>query len=141
MKQTTWRYSKGIFLIIVLLGCAQIALNTANAGEVAGAQTKLAPAIVAVNPVKMEKEAKVVIMGAGFQAKQVIRVIFKTPAGVFNDLDYALEPKPIADNEGAWVTTWKCGRHLKNIKEGVYTILIATQDYRFLAHTPIVFFK
>jgi hypothetical protein len=101
------------------------------------------PAIVAANPlIKIEKNAKVVIIGSGFKPGQEIRILFKPLDGIYGDLGYALKPYPVPNKVGAFVTTWTCGRHLrKNIKESAYSLTVTTMDYMVLAQTPIAFFK
>jgi len=100
--------------------------------------------VVVANPnVKMSKKAIITIVGTGFKPGQEVSLLFTTTDGVQADIGYALKPQPKANNIGAWVSTWSCGRYIskKLIKEGAYTITVADSDYNILAHTPVAFYK
>ena len=135
MKQVMWTWVAVVFLVCGTL----IGVGSSSAEE--GLQPR--PTVVVANPmVKIEKNAALVIMGSGFKPGQEIRVLFKPLDGVFGDIGYALKPYPKPNKYGNWVTTWKCGRHLrKNIKESAYNLTVFTMEYDFLAQTPIAFYK
>ena len=101
--------------------------------------------IVSVTPmVKMEKDAEVFIMGAGFKPNQELAVIFTDVKGATADLEAYLDPKPVVTNaKGEFSTVWKCGRYIskKLIKPGVTVIRITDTDYTLLAHDSIAFME
>ena len=142
MKRAMWGFTAVIFLMGVLAGCAHMGVSKETEKDGSASQTQLAPTLVVVNPVKLEKDVKVVIIGTGFQPGQQLLILFKGHDGVLTNIGYALKPDPVPNNQGAWSATWTCGDHLReDIREGVYTIAASTPDYRFLAHAPVAFYK
>jgi len=142
MKRAMWGATAAIFLVGGLAGCSHMGVSKEMAKEDSTSQTQLAPTLVVVNPVKLEKDVKVVIIGAGFQPGQELFVLFKGHDGVLTNIGYALKPDPVPNSQGAWTATWTCGDHLReDIREGVYTLAVSTPDYRFLAHAPVAFYK
>ena len=129
-------------LVAGFVGYSDVTLNTASAEErIAGVS---APIVTVATPmVKMNKKAKVVIMGAGFQPGQEIKLLFTTTDGSKGDIGYALKPAPVANTVGTWMTTWSCGRYVakKLIKPGAYTITATDTEYNFLSHAPVAFYS
>jgi hypothetical protein len=126
-----------VILVVGLVGCA-----TMGVGEKEPAQP--GPTVVVATPmVKMDKKGKISIVGTGFTPGQEVSLLFTTMDGVQADIGYALKPKPVANERGAWVTTWSCGRYVarKLAKEGAYTITVTDSEYNTLAHTPVAFYK
>lgn len=99
------------------------------------------PFVYASKTAEMGKDAMVMIAGEGFQAGQEIMILYTDVNGATADLEAYLDPKPKADNNGAWSTTWKCGRYIdkKLIKPGVVTIRVTDSDYNILGHASIAF--
>ncbi|MFX1554608.1 MAG: hypothetical protein ACFFBV_11835 [Promethearchaeota archaeon] len=119
------------FLIITMIACTQIIKG------------KTEPTVVMDTPnVELSKKAQVVIRGTGFKPGQEVVLVFTAIDGVKSDIDYALKPKPIADQTGAWTTTWSCGRYIgkKLIKEGEYTITATDKEYNFITDTTVRFY-
>lgn len=135
MKKVLWSCVAVIFLVY--------ATGMGVGASIAQESIQLTPTVVVANPmVKIEKTAKLVIIGSGFKPGQKIRIMFKPLDGVPGDIGYALEPYPVPNEFGNWVTTWTCGRHLrKSIREGAYSLTVFTMEYEFLAHAPIAFYK
>lgn len=101
------------------------------------------PTVVVDTPkVKMTKKAKVVIKGTGFKPGQEVRLVFTTVDGVKSDIGGYLKPKPVADQTGAWTTTWSCGRYIRKklIKAGTYTITVMNPEYNYIADAPVAFY-
>jgi len=98
---------------------------------------------VATPMVKMDPKADVVIMGAGFQSGQEVKLLFTTMDGSKGDIGYALKPPPVANSIGTWMTTWSCGRYIakKLIKPGAHTVTATDSEYNFLSHAPVVFYS
>jgi hypothetical protein len=136
MKKLTYTLLAGI-MIVSLAGFTFLIPTHAEAGGLA------ATVMVATPNVKMDKKAKITIVGAGFQPGQEVSLLFTDVNGVQSDIGYALKPQPKANKLGAWVTTWSCGRYIskKLIKEGAYTIMVTDSDYNIIAHTPVAFYK
>ena len=112
-------------------------------------KSALAPSAMAVNPIApLEPDTKIVLMGSGFEpGQEVALVLYVREAGeVFrSDLTYAAEPQPVADDTGAWVTSWGdferwVGKKL--IGQGVFTISVAdpTAGYKPLTSVPVAFY-
>jgi len=136
MKKLAYGLIAGI-MIVSLAGFTVLVPAKAEAGE-------LAPKVMVATPnVKMDKKAKITIMGTGFKPGQEVSLLFTDVNGVQSDIGYALKPQPKANKLGAWVTTWSCGRYIskKLIKEGAYAITVTDSDYNSLAHTPVAFYK
>ncbi len=111
-------------------------------GEVAIAE---AGPNVSVSPAPVKpKKGKILIAGSGYKPKQElgIRVMM---GGVLSDISYLVKPRPIANEYGAFASTWGLrGREFKRglLKAGTaYTITIVDGDGNTLATAPLVFDK
>jgi hypothetical protein len=131
-----------LIAIIGLMGCSHIGLGKGGTEEALAPKSEPGPVLmVATQEIKVSSKANVVIMGCGFKPKQEVHILFTTLDGVLSDIEDALNPKPVANEIGAWVTTWTLGGYSKIMKEeGAYTISVADSDYNFLAHVPIAFY-
>jgi hypothetical protein len=130
-------------LIVALVGWITMGPGKSGAKEAMAAQSELGPRVVVATPmVKMSKKTEVIIMGVGFEPGQEVRLLFTTTDGVCADIEYALKPKPVANEAGTWFTTWSCSRYItkKIIKEGTYSITVTDRDYNFLCHAPVCFY-
>jgi len=130
-----------VFVMVSLLGCATMGLGEKEPRE---GMAQPGPTVMVVTPmVKMDKKAKMSIVGTGFKPGQGVSLLITTIDGVQSDIGYALKPAPVANKTGAWVTTWSCGRYIarKLVKEGAYTIMVTDRDYNVLAHAPVAFYK
>ncbi len=111
-------------------------------GEVAiaeaGPNVNVSPALV------KPKKGKILIAGSGFKPKQElgIRVMM---GGVLSDISFLVKPRPIANEYGAFASTWKLrGREFKRglLKAGTaYTVTIVDEDGNTLAPAPLVIDK
>ncbi len=120
-------------LIVGLVGCA-----TTGAGG-----SKSAAQLVVVTPeVALSKKATVDLKGEKFTPNQEVALLFIDVDGVMSDINFAVDPQPVADETGTWTTTWKCGRFVskKLIKAGTYTLKAADVDYNVLAEATITFY-
>ena len=131
------RLAGGILAVMLVIGLLVIGLmeGLAVSGEPG-------PTVMVGTPVvKMSKKATAVIMGTGFKPGQEVRILLTTWDGVRSDVGYALKPEPVANELGAWVTTWSCGRFIakKLVKEGAYTLTVTDAEYNPIAHAPIAF--
>jgi hypothetical protein len=126
-----------VIVLVCLMGYTHMVAGKGTAKREPG------PTVVIGTPmVEMSKNARVVIMGTGFDPGQKVRIFFTTTDGVRADVGYALDGKPVANDIGAWVVTWKCGRLIqrKLVTEGAYTITVTEPDSTFLAHAPVTFY-
>ncbi|MBW1999081.1 MAG: hypothetical protein JRJ29_14100 [Deltaproteobacteria bacterium] len=127
-------------LILGFMGCSTMGPSEADVAL----KVQPGPTMTVATPmVKMHKKAKVTIMGAGFEPGQEIYLLFTDVNGVQSDIGYALKPPPVANDKGAWVTTWSCGRFIKKklIKEGAYSIMATDKDYNVITQAPVAFYE
>jgi len=120
-------------LIVGLVGCA----TTGTGGSKSTAQ------LMVVTPeVELSKKATVDLKGEKFMPNQEVALLFIDVDGVMSDINFAVDPQPVADEAGSWATTWNCGRFVskKLIKAGTYTIKAADVDYNVLAEATITFY-
>ena len=91
--------------------------------------------------VALSKKATVDLKGMGFTPNQEVALLFVDVNGVTSDITFAVDPQPVADQNGAWAATWDCGRFVsrKLIKAGTYTIKAADEDYNVLAEATVTF--
>ena len=134
-----------LFTIVItagLVGCAS--MGTETGGTQQPALTAQTPVVVVVSPmVKMEKKTLVSIMGAGFTPGQNIKLVFHDVNGVMTNIGDNLKPELKVNKNGAWSTTWDCGRMVgrKLIKEGAYAITVTDGDYTPITKTPVAFYE
>jgi hypothetical protein len=101
------------------------------------------PKLIVVTPkVELSKKATVDLKGENFKPDQEVALLFIAVDGVMSDINFAVDPQPVADKDGTWTTTWKCGRFVskKLIKAGTYTVKAADVDYNVLAEATVSFF-
>jgi len=130
-----------VIVVVGLVGCATMGLGEKGAEE---ALSGPGPTVMAADPmVKMDKKATMSIVGTGFKPGQELSLLITTSDGVQSDIGHALKPSPVANEAGAWVTTWSCGAYIgkKLIKEGAYTLMVTDSEYNVLAHAPVAFYK
>ena len=133
-----------VIMVLGLMGCAAPKAGKPGAEEALTAPVEPGPMVVVATPyVKMDKKAKITIVGTGFKPGQEVSLLFTDVNEVQSDIGYALKPQPKANKLGAWVTTWSCGRYIskKLIKEGAYSITVADTDYNLIDHAPVAFYK
>ena len=126
------------FLTLLGGGSYSFLLGEVAIAEAAGPNVTVSPA-----PVK-PKKGNILISGSGYKPKQElgIRVMM---GGVLSDLSYLVKPRPIANEFGAFASTWGLrGREFKRglLKAGTaYVITIVDEDGNTLATAPLVFDK
>jgi len=141
MKKAVWGFI-AVMLVIGLMGCSHLGIGKGAEEEEVAVASEPGPTVMVGTPVvKMSKKATAVIMGTGFKPGQEVRILLTTWDGVRSDVGYALKPEPVANELGAWVTTWSCGRFIakKLVKEGAYTLTVTDAEYNPIAHAPIAF--
>ncbi len=86
-------------------------------------------------------QAKIDIMGTGFEPKQELRILYTDDEGMQTDIGYALKPEVKANNSGAFFTTWDAEEFIKAklLTEGAKTITITNSEFKPLAETNIFF--
>jgi hypothetical protein len=100
---------------------------------------------VTVSPVPVKpKKGKILISGSGFKPKQELGIQVMM-GGVLSDISFLVKPRPIANEHGAFASTWGLrGREFKRglLKAGTaYVITIVDEDGNTLATAPLVFDK
>ncbi len=132
MKKMKKSYFVGLWIVILLLSMG-IALPMAQAQSAAGPNVVVSPGAAAI-----DKKSKVTIMGSGFQPGQEISILFQDQYGALSVIKEAK-----ANSRGSWATVWTLGRYTRRgiIKDGVYAIMAADNEYNVLASAPVGFIK
>lgn len=101
------------------------------------------PTLTVTPMVKMDKKAKVSLLGSGFTPGQELSIVITDRNGITANLGAYLDPKPVVNSSGDFFTTWKSGRYIskKLVQEGVTAIKVMDGDYNLLAHGSIAFVK
>jgi hypothetical protein len=105
----------------------------------AQAQSVADPNVVVIpGAAAIDKKSKVTIMGSGFQPGQEISILFQDQYGALSVIKEAK-----ANSRGSWATVWTLGRYTRRgiIKDGVYAIMAADNEYNVLASAPVGFVK
>ncbi len=139
MKKLIGGLIAAILVAVLVFGTGVGITGASPAGE-----SNPAPTVVVVDPIlKLDKKAQVVIIGAGFEPGQELRLLVTDVNGVSADVAATLDPEPVANDLGAWATAWTgAGRYIskKLIKEGVYTITVTDGEYNALASAAVAFY-
>ena len=126
----------------ITIGLLALILSIGLLGHVSVAGAE--PTVVMGTPrVPLDKKAEAVIMGKGFQPGQEVFILITDANGIQSDIEYALKPIPKADADGAWTTTWSCGRYVRKklVKEGAHVLTVVSTQYEPLASTKVTFYK
>jgi hypothetical protein len=138
MKKAIWALIAAILVVGVVAGS-----SSGIAGAAPDSKSNPAPAVTVVNSVnKLERKVSIVIIGSGFAPGQEARLLLLEPKfGTTTDLDWSLDPVPVANDSGAWITTWNSDRYVQRglLAEGVYSITVTDNDYNSLATTAVAF--
>jgi hypothetical protein len=129
---------KRLGLVIAVLFAMSLAGCSAVSGPGAAGPT-LAGGLSA----RLDNAGKIELSGSGFKKGMEIHLLLTTDDGVQSNIDYALDPQPLADANGSWRSTWSYGRFVKKklVKEGTYPLVVVDEDYRTLARTTVTFTK
>lgn len=129
---------KGKLGLLVVLGLVGLfVLGCAGLGKEV---MKHGPSLVVTTPVvELSQGAKVVMYGTGFAPKHEVMLLFVDAGGGVSGISGAVKPAPVPNKEGAWVAEWDCTAYLKVIKAGTAMLSVVDQDFKTLAHAPIVF--
>ena len=137
MKKVTWILVT-VIIMVGLIGVGSIGVSGASSAS----QSGLTPSVTIITPVvPLDKSTKMVILGAGFEPGEELNLVIDT-GGLLSDISSGLNPDPVANEKGAFITTWTCSRYVskKVVKHGVYSLIVADDDYDFLAWTPFAFY-
>ncbi len=101
------------------------------------------PDITAASSATLDNEGTLELRGSGFAPDSEVVLLFTSADGVESDIGYALEPAPMADADGNWITTWSYGRFVKKklVTEGIYSLVATDVDFVPLATEQITFAK
>jgi len=144
-----WLIGSSLLLVVAVLACMSIVLAEKSPAPALAAPVATTPSVTVVNPiVKLETNAKVVILGSGFEPGQKIRLLLKTSGNINDMTDDALDPELVVNDDGAWATVLTCDRltmkypvsmkyTLSNV---VGAIEVTDNAYNTLAHAPVAFY-
>ena len=137
MKKLVW----GLVILSLVVGTV-FGANMFLTGASASSHGKPAPTVVVGEPVlELSGEVKVVIMGAGFEPGQEIHLI-ATIRGARSDIGFLLDPEPVVNETGAWITAWGPESYAsrKMLTEGAVTIEVTDADYVTIANGVVAFY-
>lgn len=101
---------------------------------------KQAPSFVVTTPVvELSPGGKVVMYGTGFAPKQEIMLLLKDAGGGMSGISGTVSPAAVANQEGAWATTWTYTSYLRSLKPGTGMISVVDKDYNVQLQAPVVF--
>lgn len=133
-----------VAILISFAGCSTMKSSKGPAEEAMVAKS-LGPVVLIGTPmVKMNKKAKVVIMGTGFKPGQELHILFTAANGVQSDIAAYIKPELKVDKTGTWATSWNAGRYVRRKiikKGGAYAITVTGSDYLPIATAPVCFYK
>ena len=99
---------------------------------------------ISPTPVKVKKKGMAILMaGSGFKPKQKLGIRLMM-GGVLSDISFLVKPRPVANEFGAFASTWKLRREFKRklLKPGTaYTVTLVDEDGNTLGTAPLVFEK
>lgn len=131
---------RGLGLLLVAVFLVGLFFVVACVGPSKEVRTGAMSVVVTTPIVENDGKAKVVFYGTGFAPKQKIRFSFLDQTyGVSTIIDNALEPDPIPNEEGAWVTVWDTARYRRIIKPGTIMMRIVDKDSKVLVQVPVAF--
>jgi len=121
--------------------------STTVSEETQTPKTVPAPSVAAFPAVQgLSEDAEIVLMGSGFEPGQEVRFLVATNQEgleAVSDYTYAADPAPVANDSGAWVTTFGAMGRLADkgvIAEGVYNIVVTDAGNNPLATVAVAFF-
>ncbi len=129
----------GLLVVVCLVGLL-VGACTCPTKEVR--TQKQSPSVIVATPrVELSKTAQVVLYGTGFSPKQEVLFVFRDSSGVLTVISNdALNPAPVPNEAGAWVTMWNAGQYLSLIKAGTIVLDVADSNYKTLTQVPVLFF-
>ena len=137
MKKVIW----GLVVVIFVIG-TMFGVNLFLADASASGGTSPAPVVVVAEPVlELSGEAKIVIMGAGFEPGQEVRLATSI-LGARSDIGFQLDQEPVANETGAWITAWSPDRYIsrKMLEEGALTIEVTDAEYNPITYAVVAFY-
>ena len=137
MKKLIW----GLVVVILITSLITVT-NLDSAGASGDSGGNPAASVVVANPIlELTGEAKIVIMGAGFEPGQEVRLATSI-LGARSDIGFQLDPEPVANATGAWITAWSPGRFIsrKMLKEGALAIEVTDAEYNPITYAVVAFY-
>lgn len=103
--------------------------------------SNVAPSVTTQGTLALDKKGTVELSGTGFAPNAEVTLLFTTKDGVESDIGYAVDPAPVADENGNWKTTWSYGRFVKKklVDAGDYQLVATDADFTPLSQSTITF--
>ena len=122
-----------VLMALVLLAGSATVISRVKAEAPANPSPNLtvSPAVNA-----WDKNGRVVVMGANFQPKQELSILFYDAFGSLG----ALEKTVKVDEHGNWVTVWELTDYVKGVlPDGPTSVMAADASFNILASAPVAF--
>lgn len=101
---------------------------------------KQGPSLVVTTPVvELSPAARVTMYGTGFTPQKEVTLLFADPGGGMSGISGAVTPLPVPNKDGAWAAVWNAAPYLKMLKPGTAMISVVDENFKTLAHAPVVF--
>ena len=135
--------------VVVAILIAGVVVGTGVGAAGPEIENVAGPTVTVLTPVvELVRASQAVITGAGFEPGQEIRVVFSgaergLQTAMEADINYSLDPEPIPNATGTWITAWDCGsRYIRRglVGEGVYEITVTDVEYKALAPAVAIAF-
>ena len=143
MKKVLYAWM-AVVMVIGLVGCATMGSEKGEAKEGVTSQGGPGPTMVMQpsHALRLDKKAKVAIMGSGFKPGQEIRLVITQSDGSISDISSQLSPEPKANEFGVWGTTWTVGDYASGeiAKAGVYILKACDESYQVLTTIPFGYY-
>lgn len=126
------KYLLVVALAMVVLAGSVLVLHQGKAETSSAAPTL----VVSPSVSPLTKNANLVLMGSGYQAKTDINILFYDAFGSIG----ALENTVKTDDKGNFAMAWNTTDYIRGtVPDGVTTIMTADVNFNILASAPVVF--
>ncbi len=134
------RLKEFTLIIVVLILVVALAIPLASAAADTVTTAPRPNVVVSPSAVNLVSGSKIAIMGSGFEAGQQVHLLLRDNNGIVSEVAGALDPAPVANNNGNWGTVFTVGDFSKVASTGVFSVIAADENYTFLTSAPLGFY-